>query len=158
MTVENQSIMQSVELLQSFGSVHKSLFRFVQKSAAENGVSVPQYGILITLISEPALTQKTIGEKTCLPKSTLSQAVDGLVNDGLLERQQVEGNRREVLLALSGKGLDFIQTLHMKQGSVLDVFQTVIDALEPREVENLLKTHNRINLLLENIRLEERVE
>ncbi|WKA55456.1 MarR family winged helix-turn-helix transcriptional regulator [Planococcus shixiaomingii] len=158
MPTENQSTTAAVELLQSFGSVHKNLFRFVQKSAADHGLSVPQYSILITLISEPALTQKIIGDKTFLPKSTLSQAVDGLVKEGLLKRQQVEGNRREVLLALSEKGLEFIRKLHMKEGSVLDVFQTVINALEPQEVEGLLKTHNRINLLLETIQLEERLK
>jgi len=60
-------------------------------------------------------------------------------------------------MSLSGKGADFIQALHMKKGSVLDVFQTEIDALEPREVENLIKTHNQINLLLEAIELKEQV-
>ncbi|TWT25327.1 MarR family winged helix-turn-helix transcriptional regulator [Planomicrobium sp. CPCC 101110] len=155
MPTQNQSIMRSVELLQSFASVQKNLYRFVQKSAADNGLSVPQYTVLITLISESAMTQKTIGEKTFLPKSTLSQAVDGLVKEGLLERTQVEGNRREVLLSVNEKGIEFIQDLHMKEGSVLRIFEGVLDSLEPQEVDGLLGTHARIASLLEAIELEE---
>ncbi|PSL41600.1 DNA-binding MarR family transcriptional regulator [Planomicrobium soli] len=155
MPTENQSIMRSVELLQSFASVQKNLYRFVQKSAADNGLSVPQYTVLITLISESAMTQKTIGEKTFLPKSTLSQAVDGLVKEGLLERQQVEGNRREVLLSVSEKGIGFIKELHLREGSVLRIFEGVLDALDSREVDSLLTTHSRIAALLEAIEIEE---
>lgn len=158
MAIENPRMTSSIELLQSFACVQKNIFHLMQKSAADNSLSVPQYSILMTLISDSAMTQKTIGEKTFLPKSTLSQAVDGLVKEGLLERKQVEGNRRKVLLSLSEKGVEFLQTLDQKDSSVLNVFQTVIKALDPQEVQNLISTHVRITTLLESKEPEEQLK
>lgn len=158
MAIENPSMTSSVELLQSFACVQKNIFHLIQKSAADNGLSVPQYSVLMTLTSDPAMTQKVIGEKTFLPKSTLSQAVDGLVKEGLLERKQVEGNRRKVLISLSEKGLEFLQTLDQKDSSVLNVFQTVIKALDPQDVRNLIDTHARIKTLLESNEQEEQLK
>jgi DNA-binding MarR family transcriptional regulator len=158
MPTENQSIMRSVELLQSFAGVQKNLYRFVQKSAAENGLSVPQYTILITLVSESAMTQKTIGEKTFLPKSTLSQAVDGLVKEGLLERRPVEGNRREMFLSLNDKGIERIKSMHLQEGGLHHVVQSVLESLDPQEVERLLETNRRIASLLETVEVEEQLK
>ncbi|MGI2329190.1 MarR family winged helix-turn-helix transcriptional regulator [Planococcus sp. YIM B11945] len=158
MKTDDHQLMRSVELLRSFASVQKNLFCFVQRSAVENGLSIPQYNILMTLISHTEMTQKTLGEKTYLPKSTLSQAVDGLVKEGLLERQQVEGNRREMLLSLNEKGIERIKTIHLQESGIHRVVQKVLDALEPGEAERLLETHARIASLLETIEPKEQLK
>src|SRR4051794_21705421 len=104
--------MRSVQLLRSFWNVQKNIMRFVQKTAAENGLTVPQYSILMTITLYKETSQKNVGEKTFLPKSTLSQAVDGLVRGGLLHREPVEGNRREIQLSITDKGENLLKTIH----------------------------------------------
>lgn len=146
---ENQKFMRSAELLRSFWNMQKNLMRFIQKSAVENGLSVPQYSILMTIILHKEMTQKNIGEKTFLPKSTLSQAVDGLVREGFLNRQQVEGNRREIKLSLSEKGVTLIKSIHTQEGGILQVFQSAIESLTERQYEEILGTHNQITTYLE---------
>lgn len=147
--IENQSLTRSIQLLRSFSNIQKNMMRFVQKSAVENGLSIPQYTILMTIIIHKEMTQKNVGEKTFLPKSTLSQAVDGLVREGLLNRQQVEGNRREILLSLSEKGLARIKEIHMQENGIHQKFQSVAESLTDKQFEELLDTHQQITKHLE---------
>ncbi|MCP3764691.1 MarR family transcriptional regulator [Domibacillus sp. A3M-37] len=158
MESENQKLMRSTQVLHSFAGVQNIMMRFIQKSAVENGLSVPQYSILMTLIFCKEMTQKNVGEKTFLPKSTLSQAVDGLVREGFLKRQQVEGNRREVLLSLSEKGITRIRTLHLQEGGIHQVFQSVLESLTEQKVDDLLETHQQITASLEKLEAEEQLK
>lgn len=151
MNNENQNLTRSIQLLRSFSNVQKNMMRFVQKSAVENGLSIPQYTILMTIIIHKEMTQKNVGEKTFLPKSTLSQAVDGLVREGLLDRQQVEGNRREILLSLSEKGFARIKEIHMQENGIHQIFQSVADSLSDSQFENLIGTHEHITAQLEEM-------
>lgn len=146
---ENQKLMQSTQLLSSFWNVQKNLIRLVQKSAIENGLSVPQFSILMAITLHKQMTQKTVGERTFLPKSTLSQGVEGLVREGLIDRQQVEGNRRETLLSLTKKGEKLICTIHQQEGGIHQVFQSVGEILTKKQYEDLLESHQQITTYLE---------
>lgn len=145
----NQQFMRSVQLMRSFWNVQKNVMRFVQKTAVDNGLSVPQYSVLMCIAPHKEMTQKSLGELTFLPKSTLSQAVDGLVQAGWLSRQQVEGNRREMQLTLNDKGETFLKTIHRKEGGIHQVFQAAIETLTEKQVEELLKSHLQISTYLE---------
>lgn len=149
MESENQRIMRSTQLLRSFWNVQKNLMRFVQKTAIENGLSVPQYSVLMAIAPHKEMIQKSLGEKSFLPKSTLSQAVDGLVQAGWLNRQQVEGNRREMQLSLSEKGELFIKTIHLQEGSVHQIFQSAVESLTEKQCEELLQANLHIATYLE---------
>ncbi|UTE78544.1 MarR family winged helix-turn-helix transcriptional regulator [Rossellomorea sp. KS-H15a] len=140
----NQQITPALQLLRSFSRVNKTMMRFVQKTAADNGLSVPQYTILVTIAPERELTQKTIGERTFLPKSTLSQAVDGLVQAGFLHRQQVEDNRREMLLSLSHQGEAMLKGIHKQEGSIHQLTAGAVETLSEEEFAGLLEAHERI--------------
>jgi DNA-binding MarR family transcriptional regulator len=149
MDSENQKFMRSVELLRSFASVQKSMMQFVQKTAAEHGISVPQYTILITMAPHKEMTQKNLGEKTFLPKSTLSQAVDGLVQAGWINRQPVEGNRREMQLSLSESGGTLLKAIHLQEGGVHQIVLEAIESLSEEQYNELLKAHLQIATHLE---------
>lgn len=149
MTNENQELTRSIQLLRSFSGVQRNMMRFLQQSAVENGLSIPQYTILMTIISQKEMTQKMVGEKTFLPKSTLSQAVDGLVREGLLDRQQVEGNRREMMLSLNEEGIKRIKTIHLQEGGIHQIFNSVVKSLSNSQFDELLETHHQIISFLE---------
>ncbi|PFG07657.1 MarR family winged helix-turn-helix transcriptional regulator [Bacillus sp. es.034] len=142
--MENQQITPALQLLRSFSRVNKTMMRFVQKTAADNGLSVPQYTILVTIATEKEMTQKTVGEKTFLPKSTLSQAVEGLVHAGFLHRQQVEDNRREMLLSLSSQGETMLKGIHKQEGSIHQLTAGAGATLSEEEFAGLLQAHERI--------------
>ncbi|CEG23881.1 DNA-binding transcriptional repressor MarR [Planococcus massiliensis] len=156
MIQQDEKFLKSAQLLRSFAGIHRNMIRYVQKTAADHGLSMPQYTILMALARTAEMTQKKIGKKTMLPKSTLSQAVDGLVRDGLIDREQVEGNRRETLLSLSPLGAELIEKIHQHEGGVHQVFQEVTESLTDEQYEKLLEVHQQINEKLTNTRQEER--
>lgn len=141
---ENKQLMRSSQLLHSFFSVNKNIVRIVQNIAVENGLTVPQYTILMMVIHSKEMTQKNVGERSFLPKSTLSQAVDGLVRLKLLERKQVAGNRREMNLKISEKGERFFKDIHLQDGGIHQSFQAAIEPLSDKQCEELLKMHLQI--------------
>lgn len=151
---ENKEMDAYMQLMLSFAHVQKNMARFIQKSAVEKGLSIPQYSILMTIISCKEMTQKNIGEKTFLPKSTLSQAVDALVKEGYLDRRQVEDNRRETLLALSPKGQALVEELHLQEDGLHQVFKAASEQFTDEQVEELLQAHRKISSYLKEVELE----
>ncbi|WP_313801890.1 MarR family transcriptional regulator [Cytobacillus sp.] len=146
MKSDNEKLIRSTQLLRSFWRVQKNIVRFVQKTAVENGLSVPQYTVLMTIILHKEMTQKMVGEQTFLPKSTLSYAVDGLVQEGFLSRQKVKGNRREMQLSITNEGEAFLKKIHLQDGGIHQLFQAAMEQLTDKQYEELLESH----LLLSN--------
>lgn len=147
--MENEKKLKSIQLLHSFWNVQKNLIRLAQKSAIENDLSVPQYSILMAMKLNKEMTQKNIGEVTFLPKSTLSQAVDGLVREGIINRQQVEGNRREIMLSVTEKGEALIKDIYLQEGGIHQVFLSVVEVMSESHYEELLRAHLQITTYLE---------
>jgi DNA-binding MarR family transcriptional regulator len=147
--LEIEKLKKSTQLLHSFWNVQKNLIRLAQKSAVENGLSVPQYSILMAMKLNKEMVQKNVGEVTFIPKSTLSQAVDGLVREGMINRQQVEGNRREMMLSLTEKGEALIKMIHIQDGGIHQVFQSAVEVLSESQYEELLGAHQQITTYLE---------
>ncbi|MDQ0231684.1 MarR family winged helix-turn-helix transcriptional regulator [Metabacillus malikii] len=149
MDYDNPVMIRSVALLRSFYDVHKNMMRLVQNTALENGLTVPQYISLITISMQKEMTQKKVGEETFLPKSTLSQAVNDLVQLGLLTRQQVEGNRREMLLMITEKGSRLLNDIHLQAGGVQEAFQHATESLSDQQYTELIQLHQQIAEYLE---------
>ncbi|MBU8880428.1 MarR family transcriptional regulator [Bacillus sp. FJAT-29790] len=149
MDFEQQSFVRSSKLLKSFWHVQRNLARYVQKTAMANDLSVPQFFLLKTIAPLGAVTQKQLGETIQLPKSTLSQAVDGLVQAELVMRQPVKDNRREMQLTISEKGKTLFETIRLQKGSIQQTMEKAIDTLTEEQYEELLAIHLKIATFLE---------
>jgi DNA-binding MarR family transcriptional regulator len=147
--LENEKMLKSIQLLHSFWNVQKNLIKLAQKSAIENGLSVPQYSILMAMKLNKEMIQKNVGEVTFLPKSTLSQAVDGLVREGIINRQQVEGNRREIMLSVTEKGEALIKDIYLQEDGIHQVFHSVVEDMSDSQYDELLRGHLQITTFLE---------
>jgi len=121
----------------------------VQRTALENDLTIPQYALLITLAPFEEMTQKQLGKATFFPKSTLSQAVDGLVQAELIHRNPVEDNRREMLLTLSAKGQLLYNKIQSQESSILQAFESATESLSEKQYDDLLTSQRQIITLLE---------
>lgn len=135
---------RSLKLMQSFWSMQKNVMRYVQKTATENGLSVTQYNILMMLMHHKEIPQKSLQEKTYLPKSTLSQAINGLVDSGYLVRQQMEGNRREIELSISLKGKELIENINSQKNSVNQLCQNAVASLTDKQFNDVIDIQQQI--------------
>ncbi|OMC84497.1 MarR family transcriptional regulator [Viridibacillus sp. FSL H7-0596] len=149
MSLEKDVGIRSEKLLHSFWHVNHCIRRIVQRTALENDLTIPQYALLITLAPFEEMTQKQLGKATFFPKSTLSQAVDGLVQAELIHRNPVEDNRREMLLTLSTKGQLLYNKIQSQESSILQAFESATESLSEKQYDDLLTSQRQIIILLE---------
>lgn len=149
MHFDQQSFMRSGELFRTIWRVNLSMRTMVQKTAMANELTTPQYAVLMTLAPYGELTQKELGQVMQFPKSTLSQAVDGLVQAGLVDRHPVKENRREMQLIVSEKGKLLFENMKRQEGSINHSFELAIDTLTAKQYEELLASLQQIASFLE---------
>ncbi len=150
MNIEKNSIERSSELFRSFWLVNHSMRQIIHKTATANDLSIPQYALLMTIAPYEEMTQKKLGNHTLFPKSTLSQAVDGLVQAELIYRHPVKDNRREMNLILSEKGKKLYETMSRQKGSIHQALELAIQTLTEEQYNGLLSTQQQIVMALDN--------
>ncbi|MGE8203580.1 MarR family winged helix-turn-helix transcriptional regulator [Heyndrickxia sp. NPDC080065] len=129
--------------------------KIFQKVASANNLSIPQFAVLMTIAPHKEMTQKQLGLVTHFPKSTLSQAVDGLVQAEMINRHPVEENRREMQLTLSEKGKKLHQIIQQQEGGFHHIFTSAVNKLSENQRNELLASLKHIAMFLEKEALEQ---
>jgi DNA-binding MarR family transcriptional regulator len=80
------------------------LFRMDETSALENKTNVIRYYILKWLMLKSPRNLTEISISLLMKKSTLSELLDRMVKDGLIQRQFDLGDRRKILLSITDAG------------------------------------------------------
>jgi DNA-binding MarR family transcriptional regulator len=78
-----------------------------RRLAKEHDLTLLHYGVLITLITEPArrMRMTDIADRVLTSPSGMTRVVARLAEDGLVEREQDPGDRRSFLVALTPRGV-----------------------------------------------------
>lgn len=135
---------RAVQVWRSFWNMNKSIMQCIEESASKVNLSVPQYIVIIAFLHHGEISQKTIGEETKLPKSTLSQAIDKLVERGVLERKPSKTDRREIGLSLKDEGQQLIKEIREQEQGLHHRFTNIIEILSDAEVEQLIHIHEKM--------------
>ena len=75
------------------------------------GITLKEAKFLLQVDLNPGSSLTTMQNKLYLPSSTAAWLADRLVEKGLLNRKQNPNNRREVILDLSGEGIDLLKKI-----------------------------------------------
>jgi MarR family transcriptional regulator, organic hydroperoxide resistance regulator len=129
------------EVVQSFVGINKAIVKFTQQNASSLGLTVPQLGILNMIRSRPGLTLKNVTELLSLPKSTVSMAVDGLVNLGLVEREPSQEDRREVHVNATARGKEISQK-SIENSLSYKAMAAALEKLPEEDIQLLVRIHN----------------
>ena len=144
METEQREPVRSTAMMQSFWNVQRHLVRAAHQTAQENGLSLPQFHSLMTIAPRSPITQKELAAHTHLPKSTLSQSIEGLVQSGWVIRDTNPDNRREVVLTLSDQGQRFVDAIKQQEAGMQQRLEQILDQIDPAAFEQMLKTHEQI--------------
>ncbi len=144
METEQKEPVRSTAMMQSFWNVQRHLVRAAHQTAQENGLSLPQFHSLMTIAPRSPITQKELATHTHLPKSTLSQSIEGLVQAEWVIRETNPDNRREVVLRLSDHGRQFVETIKRQEAGMQQRLEHVLDQIDPVVFEQMLQTHAQI--------------
>lgn len=131
---------KSSEFLHSLRRISRQQLQFVQKVALEHDLTVPQYSLLMTIAPHKEITQKQLGEIVQIPKSTLSQSVDVLVQAGWIEREPVPDNRREMQLILNETGKMLFEQINRQKGTLHQVIDSILETLPEKQYEEFQAT------------------
>ena len=120
-----------------------------KQTAADNDLSMPQFGILMLMQRKKQIPQKQLQARTHYPKSTLSHAIEGLVQAGFLIRTHVEGNRREMDLSLSEQGKELLKKIKKQEDGVHCKFKNAVNSFTEEQFTALLEMHKQISTFFE---------
>ncbi|MFF6779422.1 MarR family transcriptional regulator [Streptomyces sp. NPDC012510] len=96
-------------------------------------ITSPQFAVLNTLVAEPGLDQRTVGERVGLDRSTMSEVITRLGRRGLLDKVRDPQDGRRFLLRLTEDGVRTHRRLTVRTARMNQVFLAPLSA-EEREV------------------------
>jgi DNA-binding MarR family transcriptional regulator len=114
------------------------LVNIASRSLADLGdeVTLPQFRALVVLHSRGPVTAGALAEELQIAPSTLTRLCDRLAAKDLIAREQVEGNRREVHLAITGTGSQVVSSVSHRRRAEL---RKIVSAMDDRQRRSLVR-------------------
>lgn len=94
-----------------------TMMRTVGPEARKRSAAAPsmqQFRALKTIERHEGASLSLVSEHLGATLSATSKLVDGLVDKGWICRKTAEDDRRKLILALTGEGVQFLQSVHME--------------------------------------------
>ena len=85
-------------------------------------ITSPQFAVLNTLVAEPGLDQRSVGERVGLDRSTMSEVISRLGRRGLLDKVRDPQDGRRSLLRLTEDGVRTHRRLTVRTARMNQVF------------------------------------
>ncbi|MFJ7175517.1 MarR family winged helix-turn-helix transcriptional regulator [Streptomyces massasporeus] len=85
-------------------------------------ITSPQFAVLNTLVAEPGLDQRTVGERVGLDRSTIAEVISRLSRRGLLDKVRDPQDGRRSLLHLTDEGARTHRKLTVRTARMNQVF------------------------------------
>ncbi|MDQ0790481.1 DNA-binding MarR family transcriptional regulator [Streptomyces sp. B3I7] len=85
-------------------------------------ITSSQFAVLNTLVAEPGLDQRTVGERVGLDRSTVAEVIDRLSRRGLLDKVRDPRDGRRFLLDATEEGVRTHRRLTVRTARMNQVF------------------------------------
>ena len=85
-------------------------------------ITSSQFAVLNTLVAEPGLAQRTVGERVGLDRSTVAEVIDRLSRRGLLDKVRDPRDGRRFLLDATEEGVRTHRRLTVRTARMNQVF------------------------------------
>ncbi|MEU9626665.1 MarR family winged helix-turn-helix transcriptional regulator [Streptomyces luteogriseus] len=93
-------------------------------------ITSPQFAVLNTLVDEPGLDQRTVGERVGLDRSTIAEVISRLSRRGLLDKVRDPQDGRRSVLHLTDEGARTHRKLTVRTARMNQVFLAPLTADE----------------------------
>ncbi len=98
------------------------------------GITRREWRVLAVLVKEQGILPSQLAERMQLDRARTSRAITSLVGKHLVAREPKPGNRREVILTVTGKGQLLFDTM---VPLAVDINRRLIAALAPQDAQRL---------------------
>jgi DNA-binding MarR family transcriptional regulator len=110
--------------------LHRHVYRLVEQSVAEYGITVAMRAVLERLHRGGSAAVPTIGRDLALPRQVIQRLVDGLAERGLVERVENPAHRRSTIQRLTRKGSALIKRLLEREAEDLRTLAAPLSAAD----------------------------
>ncbi|MFF0222907.1 MarR family winged helix-turn-helix transcriptional regulator [Streptomyces sp. NPDC004629] len=93
-------------------------------------ITSPQFAVLNTLVAEPGLDQRTVGDRVGLDRSTIAEVISRLIRRGFLDKVRDPQDGRRFLLRLTDDGARVHRKLTVRTARMNQVFLAPLSAEE----------------------------
>ncbi len=115
-------------ILHNFHAIRRAFSHGSRFSSQHFGMTMTQASVLMLLVHEGCQTMSNIAETLGVSRGAATQLLDGLVEQGLVERQRDEADKRIVYIALSRDGRRRLKHMREQGGQhVSDLFEFLDD-------------------------------
>ena len=133
--------MSSGKNVSSFWLIWHDLYAAYESYARRSGLTCVQIYVIEMLERIPDCTQKTICERTALPKQNVNAMIKRFVEDGLVELALDEGDRRNKTIRLTEKGIKLHQSVIPRMREAEVAAMQMLPQTEQDEMIRALKTY-----------------
>jgi DNA-binding MarR family transcriptional regulator len=130
--------MKSIELLEQYGSMRRSLGRAITPYLQEMGIGPKQLMVLRAVGKRGECSMSDIAEATASDMASVTRMVASLVTTGWVEKQRAEGDRRQWRVKLAPKGQRQWQRIDSLFQEIAAAFVSELTEAEQEEFSRLL--------------------
>lgn len=130
-----------MDLLEAIGHVHVRLVTHVSRRVASGGLSPARYRILRFIEARAPTTAGQVRAFFGLAPRSVTEALDSLERDGLIQRQRDPEDRRVARLVMLPAG---IAALEASRPLLMDAADAAFSGLSAEEGDQLLALLNRV--------------
>jgi len=134
-------------IIGSLRELNKAFFQATRKQIEENGITHFQYLVMKLLKKYPMIGLSELAGRMNASPSTVSGAVDRLVQAGLVIRERTEQDRRSLVIRLSPAGETL---LGRTEAMIMERLSPLLEIPE-EEISRMLEAHQQIIRILKKI-------
>lgn len=130
--------MKSIELLEQYGSVRRSLGRAITPYLQEMDIGPKQLMVVRTVGKRGECSMSDIAEATASDMASVTRMVASLVISGWVEKHRAEGDRRQWRVKLARKGAKQWEKIDSLFQEIAAGFASELNGAEQEELSRLL--------------------
>ena len=134
----------AMEVFSTLMGVSAELISAIKSALARHGITQARFRLLLSLrrAGRRGLHPRELAENLRIERASVTSLLDGIERKGLAKRQPFEGDRRSIMVALTPKGIHFIDSLAPVR---LRRIAKLMSCLSVRERKRLVRFLDRIN-------------
>jgi DNA-binding MarR family transcriptional regulator len=130
--------MKSIELLEQYGSMRRSLGRAITPFLQEMGIGPKQLMVLRAVGKRGECSMSDIAEATASDMASVTRMVTSLITTGWVDKQRAEGDRRQWRVKLAPKGEKQWQKIDSLFQEIASAFVSELTEAEQEQLSRLL--------------------
>jgi MarR family transcriptional regulator for hemolysin len=123
------------EILDALSKVNRKMRTMFDARVREHGLTLSRARTLLRIAEGQAVNQKELAEELEIENATLVRLIDGLESQGLIERREVETDRRAKQVVMTGEGEEVVKLVNQM---AIDLRCEILAGLDEDEIAEAL--------------------